>query len=66
MADKYSAPERIRAMKLKGTTAKAIGGHWCVYEYRSVARDRRRRTEMGRCIGSIERDGFVANGARGR
>ena len=65
MAGKYSVPERIRAMKPKGTMVKAIGGRWYVYEYRSVVRDGKRKTEMGRCIGSItEEDGFVANGAR--
>ena len=64
---KYSVPERIRSMKPRGTMVKAIGGRYYVYEYRSVARGGRRKTEMGRCIGSItDEDGFVPNGARAR
>ena len=64
---KYSVPERIRAMKPRGTMVKAIGGRYYAYEYKSVTRDGRRKTEMGRCIGSItEEDGFVPNGARAR
>ena len=64
---KYSVPEGIRAMKPKGTMVKAIGGRYYVYEFKSVREDGRRKTKMGRCIGSItEEDGYVANGARAR
>jgi hypothetical protein len=58
----YSVPERIRAMKPKGTMVKAIGGRYYVYEYRSVTVDGKRKTRMGACIGSITEDlGFVRN-----
>lgn len=61
----YSVPERIRAMKPKGTMVKAIRGHYYVYEYRSVTRDGKRKTEMGRCVGKIEEGrGFVPNSGR--
>lgn len=61
----YSVPEHIRAAKPRGTMVKAIRGHYYVYEYRSVTRDGRRRTEMGRCIGKIEEGrGFVPNSGR--
>lgn len=61
----YSVPGHIRAMKPKGTMVKAISGNYYVYEYRSATRDGKRRTEMGRCIGSIKEGvGFVANGNR--
>ncbi len=64
---KYSVPESIRAMKPKGTMVKAIGGRYYVYEYRSVVRDGKRKTEMGPCIGSITEDaGFSPNGSRAR
>lgn len=64
---KYSVPEHIRAMKPRGTMVKAIGGHYYVYEYRSVTRDGRRKTEMGPCIGSITEDGgYAPNGNRAR
>lgn len=64
---KYSVPEGIRAMKPRGTMVKAIGGRYYVYEYRSVTREGRRRTEMGPCIGSITEDGgFAPNGNRVR
>ncbi|WP_371297995.1 transposase [Paraeggerthella sp.] len=64
---KYAVPERIRAMKPKGTMVKAISGNYYVYEYRSVTVDGRRRTEMGRCIGSIKEGvGFVPNDGRAR
>lgn len=64
---KYSVPAAIRAMKPKGTMVKAIGGHYYVYEYRSVTEGGRRRTRMGRCIGKIEEGrGFVPNGGRVR
>ena len=59
---KYSVPEHIRAMKPKGTMVKAIGGHWYVYEYRSVRSGGKRRTEMGANVGKIEEGvGFVPN-----
>lgn len=63
----YSVPGHIRAMKPKGTMVKAIGGHFYVYEYRSVRADGRRKTEMGPCIGKIEEGvGFVPNSGRAR
>jgi hypothetical protein len=63
----YSVPEHIRALKPKGTMVKAIGGHYYVYEYRSVTRDGKRKTKMGACIGSITEDlGFVSNEGRAR
>ena len=59
---KYSVPEEIRAMKPKGTMVKKIPGGYYVYEYRSVTRDGRRKTEMGPCIGKIDpARGFVPN-----
>ena len=61
---KYSVPEEIRAMKPKGTMVKKIPGGYYVYEYRSVTRDGKRKTEMGRCIGKIDpARGFVPNAA---
>jgi hypothetical protein len=63
----YSVPEHIRAMKPKGTMVKAIGGHYYVYEYRSVVIDGRRKTKMGACVGSIKEGvGFVPNDGRVR
>lgn len=61
----YSVPEHIRAMKPKGAMVKAINGNFYVYEFRSVMRDGKRKTEMGPCVGSIKEGvGFVANGSR--
>ncbi len=62
----YSVPEHIRACKPKGTMVKAIAGNYYVYEYRSVKDGGgKRRTKMGKCIGSIKEGiGFVANGRR--
>lgn len=61
----YSVPEHIRAMEPKGTMVKAISGNYYVYEHRSATKDGKRRTEMGRCIGSVKEGvGFVANGNR--
>ncbi|RRF99567.1 MAG: hypothetical protein DUD39_03535 [Coriobacteriaceae bacterium] len=49
-------------MKPKGTMVKAISGHYCVCEYRSVREGKRRRTKMGRCIGRItEAEGYLSN-----
>ncbi len=63
----YAVPAEIRAMKPKGSMVKKIGGRYYAYEYRSVVRDGRRRTEMGPCIGSITAElGFVPNGSRAR
>jgi hypothetical protein len=46
---------------------KAIGGHYYVYEYRSVTIGTGRKTKMGTCIGSIKEDiGFVPNDGRTR
>lgn len=57
---KYSVPAEIRAMKPKGTMVKAISGRYYVYEYRTVREGGRKRTEMGRCIGSITAEGGFA------
>jgi hypothetical protein len=63
----YSVPEHIRVMKPKGTMVKVIGGHYYVYEYRSVTTCGRRKTKMGACIGSIKEGiGFVQNDGRAR
>ena len=63
----YSVPESIRAMKPRGTMVKAIGGRYYVYEYRSVTRGGRRKTEMGACVGKIEGGvGFVPNSSYAR
>lgn len=63
----YSVPEYIRAMKPRGTMVKAIGGHYYVYEYRSVTDGGKRKTRMGDCVGSIKEGiGFVPNDGRAR
>lgn len=63
----YSVPEHIRAMKPRGTMVKAIGGHYYVYEYRSVTIGTKRKTKMGACIGAIKEGiGFVPNDGRVR
>jgi hypothetical protein len=54
-------------MKPKGTMVKAIGGHYYVYEYRSLTKGGRRTTEMGSCVGSIKEGiGFAPNDFRVR
>ena len=60
---KYSVPESIRQCKPKGTMVKAISGHYYVYEYSSyVDETGKRRTKMGKVIGSIKEGiGFVPN-----
>ena len=59
---RYSVPAEIRAIKPKGTMDKAILGHYCVCEYRSVREGKRRRTKMDRCIGRItEAEGYLSN-----
>ena len=60
---KYAVPESIRQMKPKGTMVKCISGHYYVYEYSTVTGpDGKRRTEMGKAIGSIrEGIGFIPN-----
>lgn len=63
----YTVPERIRAMKPRATMVKAIGGHYYVYEYRSVSVAGKRKTEMGACVGSIKEGiGFIPNDGRAR
>lgn len=63
----YSVPAEIRAMKPRGTMVKKIGGRYYAYEYRSITRDGKRKTEMGPCVGSItEGLGYVPNGTRAR
>lgn len=60
-----SVPERVRATRPRGTTARAIGGHHCACEYRSAAEGGRRRTRMGRCVGKTgEGRGYVPDPGR--
>ena len=48
-----------------GATARAISGHHCACEYRSVAEGGRRRTRMGRCVGKTgEGRGYVPDPGR--
>ena len=60
---KYSVPEEIRRQKPKGTMVKNINGYFYVYEFKTVLGDNgKRKTQMGRLIGSIKPDlGFVPN-----
>lgn len=59
----YSVPDSIRKMKPVGTMVKAIKGRYYVYEYKTVTDETgKRKTVMGKCIGSInEEKGFVPN-----
>ena len=60
-----SVPEHIGATRPRGTMARAISGHYYVYEYRSVTECGRRRTRMGRCVGKIEEGrGYVPDSGR--
>ena len=60
---KYSVPESILKFKPKGTMVKLISGRYYVYEYSSAkGSDGKRRTKMGKEIGSIlDGIGFVPN-----
>ena len=60
---RYAVPESIRKMKPAGTMVKTISGHYYVYEYKSVIGETgKRKTVMGKCIGSILADkGFLPN-----
>ena len=59
----YAVPESIRKMKPAGTMVKTISGHYYVYEYKTVIDETgKRKTVMGKCIGSIQPDkGFLPN-----
>lgn len=59
----YSVPESIRQFKPKGTMVKRISGHYYVYEFKSYTdTDGKRRTKMGKSIGSIKEGvGFIPN-----
>ncbi len=59
----YSVPESIRKMKPAGTMVKNISGYYYVYEYKTVIDESgRRKTAMGKNIGSIKPDkGFIPN-----
>ena len=60
-----SVPERVRATRPGGTTARAIGGHHCACGCRSAAEGGRRRTRMGRCVGKTgEGRGYVPDPGR--
>ena len=60
-----SVPERVRATRPGGTTARAIGGHHCACGCRSAAEGGRRRTRMGRCVGKAgEGRGYVPDPGR--
>ena len=59
-----SVPERVRATRPGGTTARAIGGHHCACGCRSAA-EGGRRTRMGRCVGKAgEGRGYVPDPGR--
>lgn len=59
----YSVPASVRKQKPKGTMVKNISGYYYVYEYKSIkGDDGKRRTQMGKLIGSIKPGiGFVPN-----
>ena len=59
----YAVPESIRKMKPAGTMVKNISGHYYVYEFKTTTEETgKRKTIMGKCIGSIQSDkGFLPN-----
>lgn len=63
MSGKYAVPERIRAMKPKGTMVKAINGKYYVYlQKNEKGVDGKWHTKMGKVIGSIKEGiGFISN-----